>query len=54
MPRLRLTVLGGFRLRVDSRAVPLPAKKAQALLAYLALRPGRPHGRDTLMGLLWG
>jgi len=54
MPRLRLTVLGGFQLRVDSRAVPLPAKKAQALLAYLALRPGRPHGRDTLMGLLWG
>ena len=46
--------LGGFQLRVDSRAVPLPAKKAQALLAYLALRPGRPHGRDTLMGLLWG
>jgi DNA-binding SARP family transcriptional activator len=54
MPRLHLTVLGGFQLRVDSRAVPLPAKKAQALLAYLALRPGRPHGRDTLVGLLWG
>jgi DNA-binding SARP family transcriptional activator len=54
MPRLHLTVLGGFQLRVDSRVLPLPAKKAQALLAYLALRPGRPHGRDTLVGLLWG
>src|SRR6266849_5665881 len=53
MPRLHLTVLGGFQLRVDSRAIPLPAKKAQALLAYLALHPGRPHGRDTLVGLLW-
>src|SRR6185436_934012 len=37
-----------------ARDVPLPAKKAQALLAYLALRPGRPHNREALIGLLWG
>src|SRR5712691_5625266 len=54
MPRLHLTVLGGFQLRIDSRPVPLPGKKAQGLLAYLALRPRRPHSRDTLVGLLWG
>lgn len=32
----------------------LPAGKAQALLAYLALPPGRPHPRDKLASLLWG
>src|SRR6266536_5871460 len=53
MARLHLDVLGGFQLRVDSRDVSLPARKAQALLAYLALRPGRPHNREKLIGLLW-
>lgn len=30
------------------------SKKAQALLAYLALPVGRAHSRDKLAGLLWG
>ncbi|PYN14101.1 MAG: hypothetical protein DME06_05545, partial [Candidatus Rokuibacteriota bacterium] len=32
----------------------LPTKKAQALLAYLALPPGQPHPREKLATLLWG
>jgi hypothetical protein len=34
--------------------VNLPTRKAQALLAYLGLRLGQPHSRDTLAALLWG
>jgi DNA-binding SARP family transcriptional activator len=54
MARLGLRLLGGFQLSRESRPVALPAKKARALLAYLALRPGRPHARETLTTLLWG
>ena len=53
MARLSLRLLGGFLLRVDGRPRPLPARKAQALLAYLAIRAGRAHSRDSLTGLLW-
>jgi hypothetical protein len=44
MAPLQLTLLGGFQARIGSGpALPLPTKKAQALLAYLALPPkGRP------------
>lgn len=53
MARLSLRLLGGFQLSRESKPIALPAKKAQALLAYLALQPGRPHPRETLTGLLW-
>jgi DNA-binding SARP family transcriptional activator len=53
MARLSLRLLGGFLLRADGRPRPLPARKAQALLAYLAVRGGRAHARATLTGLLW-
>ncbi|MGH7334247.1 MAG: BTAD domain-containing putative transcriptional regulator, partial [Candidatus Rokuibacteriota bacterium] len=53
MARLGLRLLGGFLLHIDGRPRPLPARKAQALLAYLAVRAGRAHPRDTLTGLLW-
>jgi hypothetical protein len=32
----------------------ITSKKARALLAYLALRPGQRHSRDHVAGLLWG
>ena len=53
-PRLLLTLLGTFHARLDlGRALPLPSRKGQALLAYLALSAGRRHGRDALCALLW-
>ncbi len=54
MPDLSLRLLGGFVLRTETRPRSLPVRKAQALLAYLALRAGRAHARETLMHLLWG
>jgi class 3 adenylate cyclase len=53
--RLTLTILGGFRAHLDSGAsLALPTRKAQALLAYLAMPPGDDHPRDKLASLLWG
>jgi len=55
MVRLCMTLLGGLQARLDDgRAVALPTRKAQALLAYLALPLGRAHPRDKLAALLWG
>jgi DNA-binding SARP family transcriptional activator len=54
MACLGLKLFGGFQLRLESRTLALPARKAQKLLAYLALRPGRSHARQTLTALLWG
>src|SRR5262249_37291475 len=55
MARLVLQVFGGFAARLGSgHRLRLPRRKAQGLLAYLALPPGRPHSRDQLAALLWG
>jgi DNA-binding SARP family transcriptional activator/tetratricopeptide (TPR) repeat protein len=52
--RLCLILLGGFEARLASGTpLLLPNNKAQALLAYLAMAPGRPHLRDKLATLLW-
>jgi DNA-binding SARP family transcriptional activator len=51
--QLSLRLLGGFLLRAETRPRPLPVRKAQAVLAYLAVRAGRAHPRDTLTELLW-
>ena len=55
MPRMGLKILGGFEL-TDQKGnkVALTSRKGQALLTYLALNPGKFHGRGELAALLWG
>ncbi len=52
---LRLNLLGGFQLE-DGNGNPLSLtlRKAEALLAYLAVAPGQSAPRETLAALLWG
>jgi DNA-binding SARP family transcriptional activator/TolB-like protein len=51
---LSVALLGPFEIkRANGEALRLP-KKAQALLAYLALQSGRPIPREQLATLLWG
>src|SRR5262245_18745139 len=55
MPRLSIALLGGLRVRLGSgKPLSLSAKKAQALLAYLAVRQGERSTRDAVAALLWG
>src|SRR5215475_9017276 len=55
MDRLVLSFLGEFQARLESGpSVVIPARKAQALLAYLACSPIETHSRDKLAALLWG
>jgi DNA-binding SARP family transcriptional activator len=55
MARLSLILLGGFQARLDSGApVALPTRKAQGLVAFLAMPAGLAHSRDKLASLLWG
>jgi DNA-binding SARP family transcriptional activator/tetratricopeptide (TPR) repeat protein len=52
--RLTLRLFGGFHALLGAEVpLPLTARKAQALLAYLAVRPGQAHPRDKLATLLW-
>jgi len=55
MTHLTLRLFGGFEAGLPSGApISLPTKKAQALFAYCALRPGQAHQREKLATLLWG
>lgn len=50
-----LRVLGGFELRAaDGRDLTPPGKKLRALIACLALPPGKVWPRERLTALLWG
>lgn len=55
MAQLYLQLLGDFEAR-DKQGSPVsfPTRKAQGLVAYLALPAGRFHAREKLASLLWG
>ena len=54
MAILRLDLFGDFRLATcDGREIRLRMRKAEALLAYLALNADTAHSRETLADLLW-
>ena len=52
--RASIHLLGGFSLAApDGPLISVGSKKAQGLLAYLALAPGWSATRDKLTGVLW-
>jgi len=54
-PTVQVRLLGGFELQWSLEAAPdIPTKKAQGLLAYLALHQGEAQARGKLAGLFWG
>lgn len=54
MPVLHLELLGDFRLRDESGAlVTISARKSQAMLAYLGVKPAQLVSRDKIASLLW-
>lgn len=52
--RMHLKVLGNFEVSSQNRILTPTSKKAQALLAYLAIERNTPQNRDHLADLLWG
>lgn len=54
-PVTRLYLLGAFRLELAGELISLPTRKAESLLAYLALHPEpRGHRRERLAAMFWG
>jgi DNA-binding SARP family transcriptional activator len=53
MASVELVLLGGFQARAVGRSIDVPGRKERALLAVLALPPGKVRSRDKLAGLLW-
>ncbi len=54
MAVLHLELLGDFRLRAESGAlVTISAKKSQAMLAFLGVKPSQLVSRDKMANLLW-
>ena len=50
---LTISLIGGIGLAFDGREVPLPNRKALAMLAYLALSHPPEEQRERLTGLFW-
>jgi len=54
MPVLHLELLGDFRMRSESGSlINISAKKSQAMLAYLGVKPAQLVSRDKMAALLW-
>ena len=51
---LRLSIFGTFRVAdALGNEILVKSRKSRALLAYLALPPGKPRSREQIMALLW-
>ncbi|WP_405745983.1 winged helix-turn-helix domain-containing protein [Streptomyces sp. NBC_01525] len=53
-PRLRISLLGPLRVRLAGRPVDVGPVRQQAVLAALALKPGRSVSRRELLDDVWG
>lgn len=54
MPVLQLELLGDFRMRSETGSlINISAKKSQAMLAYLGVKPAQLVSRDKMAALLW-
>jgi DNA-binding SARP family transcriptional activator len=54
MATLELDLLGDFRMRsAEGTLISISAKKSQAMLAYLGIKPAQMVSRDKMAGLLW-
>ena len=51
---MEVSVLGPVEVRIDGSPIDLGSPKQRALLAALALSPGRAVSVDTIVDLLWG
>src|ERR1700745_1673755 len=53
LPKSELRLLGARSLAIAGRELHRLPRKADALLALLALHPGRPIARETVADFLW-
>ena len=54
MAVIRLHVLGDYQIQSTSGSlITLPARKSQALIAYLSIKPTQLVSRDKIAGILW-
>lgn len=54
MAILRLELLGDYQIHApDGALIMFSAKKSQALMAYLAVKPSQRVSRDKMAGILW-
>ena len=52
-PRLSVSLVGRFGLKLNGRPIELRTRKAGAVLSYLALSETKHESRERLVGLLW-
>jgi len=54
MPGVKISLLGGFQLKVDQQIISrLESRKVESLLAFLVKNQDRPHSREVLVGMFW-
>ncbi|MFJ4876172.1 BTAD domain-containing putative transcriptional regulator [Streptomyces sp. NPDC088745] len=51
---MRISILGPLQVRDETMEIRIPGEKLRAILAVLALSPGHPVSRNSLIDELWG